>query len=60
VCGDWLKSTEAQTSHAGEGFVRREDAVMIVPGSTLEAPGRTSNLEVLRVEDILYHASRRD
>jgi len=43
-----------------EGFMRREDAVMIVSGSTLEAPGRTSTLEILRVEDILYHASRRD
>jgi len=41
-------------------FVCREDAVMIVSGSTLEAPGRTSTLEILRVEDILYHASRRD
>lgn len=43
-----------------EGFVRREDVVMIVSGSTLEAPGRTSTLEILRVEDILSHASRRD
>jgi len=43
-----------------EGLVGREDVVMIVSGSTLEAPGRTSTLEILRIEDILYHASRRD
>ncbi len=42
------------------GLVKREDVVMIVSGSTLEAPGRTSTLEILRIEDILYHASRRD
>ena len=42
------------------GLIGEEDVVMIVSGSTLEAPGRTSTLEILRVEDILYHASRRD
>lgn len=43
-----------------EGFVGGDDVVMIVSGSTLEEPGRTSTLEVLRVEDILHSASRRD
>lgn len=43
-----------------EGFVGEEDIVMFVSGSTLEAPGRTSTLEVLRVEDILNHASLGD
>jgi len=42
------------------GFLEREDVVMIVSGSTLEAPGRTSTLEILKVEDILRHASKRD
>jgi len=41
------------------GLVGRSDAVMIVSGSTLEAPGRTSTLEVLRIEDILNHASKK-
>ena len=40
-------------------LVGEEDVVMFVSGSTLEEPGRTSTLEVLRVEDILRHASRR-
>jgi hypothetical protein len=31
---------------------------MIVSGSTLEAPGGTSALEILSVEDILEHAQR--
>ena len=41
------------------GYVDEGDAVMIVSGSSLEAPGRTSTLEILKVEDILDHASRR-
>jgi pyruvate kinase len=41
-------------------FLEKGDVVMIVSGSTLEAPGRTSTLEILKVEDILSHASRRD
>ena len=41
------------------GFLGEEDTVMIVSGSTLEAPGRTSTLEILKVEDILLHASGR-
>jgi hypothetical protein len=31
---------------------------MIVSGSTLEAPGRTSTLEILRVKDILEYAKK--
>ncbi len=42
------------------GYVDEGDAVMIVSGSSLEAPGRTSTLEILKVEDILDHASGRD
>jgi pyruvate kinase len=41
------------------GYVDEGDAVMIVSGSSLEAPGRTSTLEILKVEDVLDHASRR-
>ena len=43
-----------------KGLVGRGDVVMIVSGSTLEAPGRTSTLEILRIEDILDHLSRRE
>jgi len=43
-----------------EGIIREPDIVMVVSGSTLEAPGRTSTLEILRVRDILYHAGRKD
>ena len=42
-----------------EGYLEVGDVVMIVSGSTLEAPGRTSALEILNVEDILRHASGR-
>ncbi len=42
-----------------QGLVERRDVVMIVSGSTLEAPGRTSTLEVLRIDDILNHASQK-
>lgn len=38
------------------GYLARGDSVMIVSGSTLEAPGGTSALEILSVEDILVHA----
>ena len=43
-----------------DGVIREPDIIMIVSGSTLEAPGRTSTLEILRVKDILYHARRKD
>ncbi len=39
-----------------EGYVRDSDSVMIVSGSSLEAPGGTSTLEILRVRNILRHA----
>jgi len=42
------------------GFLGEEDTVMIVSGSSLEAPGRTSTLEILKVEDILLYASKRE
>ena len=38
------------------GHLARGDSVMIVSGSPLEAPGGTSALEILSVEDILEHA----
>jgi pyruvate kinase len=50
----------AVTKSLGDGIIEEEDVVMIVSGSTLEAPGRTSTLEVLNVKDVLQHASRRD
>ncbi len=50
----------AVTKSLEKGYVGESDVVMIVSGSSLEAPGRTSTLEILKVEDILYHASRRD
>ena len=43
-----------------EGYVRDSDSVMVVSGSSLEAPGGTSTLEILRVRNILYHAGRKD
>ena len=49
----------AVTKSLGEGMIGEEDVVMIVSGSTLEAPGRTSTLEVLNVKEVLRHASRR-
>jgi pyruvate kinase len=39
-----------------KGLVNREEVIMIVSGSTLEAPGRTSTLAMLRVQDILSRA----
>ena len=42
------------------GFLKPDDVVSVVSGSTLIAPGRTTTLEILEVEDILRFASRRD
>jgi len=42
------------------GYIDTEDRVMIVSGSNLEAPGRTSTLEILNVNDVIHHASRRE
>ncbi len=36
------------------------DIIQIVSGSTLIAPGLTTTLEILKVEDIMYLAGRRD
>jgi pyruvate kinase len=43
-----------------DGHIRESDTIMAVSGSTLEAPGRTTTLEILKVRDILYHAGRKD
>jgi pyruvate kinase len=43
-----------------DDYLRESDTIMVVSGSTLEAPGRTSALEILKVRDILYRAGRRD
>lgn len=42
-----------------EGMVSWGDVVMTVSGSTLEAPGKTSTLAILRVQDILSKAGER-
>lgn len=42
-----------------EGYVGEADIIMVVSGSTLLEPGRTSTLEILRVSDVLAHAKRR-
>ena len=47
-----------------EGLKRQlfymSDIIQIVSGSTLIAPGLTTTLEILKVEDIMYMAGRRD
>jgi pyruvate kinase len=43
-----------------EGYVRDSDSVMVVSGSSLEAPGGTSTLEILRVRNIIRHAGGKD
>ena len=43
-----------------DGLVKESDVIIVVSGSTLEAPGHTSSLEILRVRDILYHAGGKD
>ncbi|MCB2172267.1 hypothetical protein KQH65_05990, partial [archaeon] len=42
------------------GYISRKDVIEVVSGSTLIAPGLTTTLEILKVEDILYRAGRRD
>jgi pyruvate kinase len=39
-----------------KGILSNDDVIMIVSGSSLEAPGRTSTLEILRTNDILSRA----
>ena len=41
-----------------EGYIHEDDRVMIVSGSSLEAPGRTSTLEILNVRDVRAHAGK--
>jgi pyruvate kinase len=41
-------------------YFYRDDVIQVVSGSTLIAPGLTTTLEILKVEDILYRAGRRD
>ena len=40
-----------------DGYVGVGDQIMIVSGSSLEAPGRTSTLEILNVKDVLDRAN---
>jgi len=40
------------------GNIQENDRVMIVSGSSLEAPGRTSTLEILNVYDVRAHADK--
>jgi len=42
------------------GYISRRDIIEIVSGSSLIAPGRTTTLEILKVEDILHRAGYRD
>ena len=41
-------------------YFYRNDVIQVVSGSTLIAPGLTTTLEILKVEDILYRAGHRD
>lgn len=41
-------------------YFYRNDVIQVVSGSTLIAPGLTTTLEILKVEDILFRAGRRD
>ena len=49
--------TRAVDTSLERGFLGKTDTVMVVSGSTLDAPGRTSTLEILKVEEILRQAS---
>lgn len=42
------------------GYISRNDVVEVVSGSTLIAPGSTTTLEILRIEEILDQAEKRD
>ncbi|MFP3951250.1 MAG: pyruvate kinase [Candidatus Bathyarchaeia archaeon] len=41
-------------------LVSLNDAVMVVSGSTLEAPGRTTTLEILKVDNVLEYKKRKE
>ena len=43
-----------------QGYIYRNDVIEVVSGSTLIAPGLTTTLDILKVEDILQRAQRRD
>jgi pyruvate kinase len=43
-----------------QGFISHKDVIEVVSGSTLIAPGLTTTLEILKVEDILYHVGIKD
>jgi pyruvate kinase len=45
--------TRAVLKGLDKGYFSEEDTVMFVSGSNLEAPGRTSTLEILRVREIM-------
>ena len=45
--------TRAVSEGLVRGYFNEEDTVMFVSGSKLEAPGRTSTLEILRVREIM-------
>jgi pyruvate kinase len=42
------------------GFISKGDVIEVVSGSSLIAPGLTTTLDILKVEDIIYRAGRRD
>lgn len=42
------------------GYISRNDVIEVVSGSTLIAPGSTTTLEILRIEEILDQAEKRD
>lgn len=42
------------------GYVSRNDVIEVVSGSSLIAPGLTTTLEILKVDDILDRAGHRD
>jgi pyruvate kinase len=48
------------TQSLEQGYISRSDVIEIVSGSTLIAPGLTTTLEILKVDDILQRAGRRD
>jgi pyruvate kinase len=45
--------TRAIKKSLEEEYIYKEDVITVVSGSTLIDPGRTSTLEILRVQDVL-------
>ncbi|MBN1682934.1 pyruvate kinase, partial [Candidatus Bathyarchaeota archaeon] len=41
------------------GYISRNDTIMVVSSSGLDAPGRTSTLEILKVDEILSHVEKK-